>query len=665
MPPTYFPLRWESTGDQWWYASPIDWAAANGHYDLVRELLRIDGNPLMKLTSLRRIHRLQTVWDDEEQFDDVSKYRSQVARKLFLECESKKGKNSLIRAGYGGWLVYTAASAGDLGFVQQLLGRNPLLVFGEGEYGVTDVFYAAARGKNSEVFRLMYDFAVSPRFLTVKGDRFEEHIGEIPSVNKWEITNRAVYAAARGGNLKVLKELLCDCTDILVYRDKRGSSILHAAAGKGKVEVVNYLVASFDIEDSIDDQGNTALHVAAYRGQSAVVEALILSSPSLISVRNNAGETFLHSAVYGFQTPAFRRADRHVNLMKKLVQARNFSMEDIVNAKTEDGRTALHTAITGNVHADLVELLMSAKSIDVNIRDANGMTPLDILKQRPRSSSSDILIRHLISACGMFGCQDYIARRAVASHIKMQGHGSSPGTSFRISDTQIFLYTGVETTSDASDLGSGGKSRSSSTDFDSADDNRKSCMDKKPAGSMNNAAQKLKSVLHWPRMKDQKQKRLKKRINGSFSEETPIPLRQRFSKPLSLPNNKRTFSVRSNPSSPIAKKKLASGIVHGIMQAMPQITIPQRSRSSSFSKSSIPSSPMSLDKQKEVFNEFDIAGPSCLNPRLDDEKPDTTEKRRSIRRGLRSQYFCFGGSRLAVKTPTRRQRQNPAMVSMA
>ena len=36
----YFPLRWESTGDQWWYASPIDWAAADGHYDIVRQLDR-------------------------------------------------------------------------------------------------------------------------------------------------------------------------------------------------------------------------------------------------------------------------------------------------------------------------------------------------------------------------------------------------------------------------------------------------------------------------------------------------------------------------------------------------------------------------------------------------------------------------------------------------
>lgn len=240
MAPINFPLRWESTGDQWWYASPIDWAAANGHYDLVHELLKIDSNHLFKLTSLRRIRRLEVVWDDEEQFNDVAKFRCQVAQRLLQECESKKGKNknSLISAGYGGWLMYTAASAGDLCFVKLLLDRNPLLVFGEGEYGVTDILYAAARSKNCEVFRLLFDFAVSPRFLTGSGV-MEEHIGDVPSIYKWEMTNRAVHAAARGGNLKILKELLLNCSDILGYRDGDGSTVLHAAAGRGQVEVIS------------------------------------------------------------------------------------------------------------------------------------------------------------------------------------------------------------------------------------------------------------------------------------------------------------------------------------------------------------------------------------------------------------------------------------------
>ena len=105
--------------------------------------------------------------------------------------------------------MYTAASAGDLSFVQLLLERNPLLVFGEGEYNVTDIFYAASRGRNCEVFRLVFDFAVSPRFITGKGGVLEEHVGgDVPPVYKWEMSNRAVHAAARGGSVEILVEVL-------------------------------------------------------------------------------------------------------------------------------------------------------------------------------------------------------------------------------------------------------------------------------------------------------------------------------------------------------------------------------------------------------------------------------------------------------------------------
>lgn len=237
MPPSYFPLRWESTGDQWWYASPIDWAAANGLYDLVRELLHLDTNLLIKLTSLRRIRRLETVWDDEAQFDDVARCRSQVARKLLLECETKTGHNSLIRAGYGGWLLYTAASAGDVDFIKELLERDPHLVFGEGEYGVTDVFYAAARSKNSEVFRLLLDLALLPGNSLSNGGELEEQSVNVSPEFNWEMMNRAVHAAARGGNLEILRMLLADCSDVLVYKDAQGSTILHTASGRGQVEV--------------------------------------------------------------------------------------------------------------------------------------------------------------------------------------------------------------------------------------------------------------------------------------------------------------------------------------------------------------------------------------------------------------------------------------------
>ncbi|KAG6424788.1 hypothetical protein SASPL_115208 [Salvia splendens] len=605
-PATYFPLRWESTGDQWWYASPIDWAAANGYYDLVRQLLRLDGNHLIKLTSLRRIRRLETVWDDDEEFHHVAACRSAVARRLLAECQIKNGKNSLIGGGYGGWLLYTAASAGDAAFVRELLERDPLLVFGEGEYGVTDILYAAARSKSEEVFKVVLDFAAAPRFAAG-----EEQAGEIPAAYKLEIMNRAIHAAARGGNLQLLKELLRDCSDdALAYRDVGGATVLHAAAARGQVQVVTDLASSPGLIDAMDNQGNTALHVAAQRGHLAVVEALILASPSSISATNNTGETFLHAVVSGFQSPGFHRLDRQLELMKHLLSGNLFPVEDIINAKNSQGRTPLHLAILANTHSNLVELLMTVKSIDLNIRDQDGATPLDILRQRPLSASSELLTRHLISAGGIFTSQDYSARRVIASHIKRQSMGSSPGTSFRISDVEIFLYTGLENASDGS--------RSVGLSSCSPE-----VVVVEARSSKASAAQRLKRLLHWP-------KRVKKPVQ---EEGVPLPLRQRFSKAPSSTSNKRTLSVRSSQPSPTAKKRLASGVMHGVMQAIPRGA--HRSRSSSFSKISF-SSQGSLEAPPPLI-EHEAPKASCSN--------EEGARRHGVvnRRLVMNQYLCFGG----------------------
>lgn len=229
-PPLYFPLRWESTGDQWWYVSPIDWAAANGLYDLVAELLHLDTNLLIKLTSLRRIRRLETVWDDESHFHDVAKCRCHVAKCLLRECETRNGQNSLIRAGYGGWLLYTAASAGDVAFVECLMRRDTLLVFGEGEYGVTDMLYGAARSKSGEVFKILLEGAL------LNGG--SDEMGESGRIFRRDVMDRAVHAAARGGNWEVLKKIFVESgLEILGVRDAHGSTVLHSAAGRGRVEV--------------------------------------------------------------------------------------------------------------------------------------------------------------------------------------------------------------------------------------------------------------------------------------------------------------------------------------------------------------------------------------------------------------------------------------------
>ncbi|CAL5022798.1 unnamed protein product [Urochloa decumbens] len=540
-PEPLVPLRWESTGDQWWYATPIDWAAAGGHYDLVRELLRLDANLLVKLTSLRRIRRLESVWDDDARLAGAAANRAAVARRLLHDCGGGPD-NRLLRAGYGGWLLYTAAAAGDAGFVRELLAAQPLLVFGEGEYGVTDILYAAARSGRPEVFRLLLDAVMSPASCSV-GEEFRR-----------EMMNRAVHAAARGGNLEVLRELLSGCSDAAAYRDAQGSTILHAAAARGQVEVVKDVIASFDIANSVDEQGNTALHIAAFRGHLPVVEALITASPSLISATNEAGDTFLHMALTGFGTPGFRRLDRQMELIRQLIGGAFVDVSSIINAQNDDGKTVLHLAVVGNLNSNLVELLMSSPSIDLNIRDNDGMTPLGLLRKQPRTASSEILIKQLILAGGITNTRDHETRSAIASQLKMHCIVGSPGTSFKISDAEIFLHAGIDVS------GISERTTSFLSSVSRVDDEIPGPKLKK-LNSFQDAAKHIKVLLKWPRRKGKKPGGGQKDLDDDASSvdsvkswshgETPTPLRQRYSRISSLFNNKRTYA---GPPSEAMKK---------------------------------------------------------------------------------------------------------------
>lgn len=639
MPPLYFPLRWESTGDQWWYASPIDWAAANGLYDLITELLHLDTNLLIKLTSLRRIRRLETVWDDESQFHDVAKHRAYIAKRLLSDCKTNTGENSLIKSGYGGWLLYTAASAGDVDFVKQLLDTDPLLVFGEGEYGVTDILYAAARSKNCDVFKLLVDFC------PLASGEGELTKSENESIFKWEMMNRAVHSAARGGNLGILRELVGDddASRVSEYRDAQGSTILHTASGRGQVEVVKHLVSSFDIITSTDNQGNTALHVAAYRGYLPVVELLVSASPSLTSLTNNHGDTFLHMVVAGFRIPGFRRIDRQIQLMKLLVSGNLVNIQDIINVKNQYGRTVLHMAVIDNIQADVVLLLMKLPSIDLNARDDAGMTPLDLLKQRPRSVCSEILIKQLISAGGISNYHDNTAR-TIVFHLKEQDIGRSPGTSFRIPDAEIFLYTGIENGWDVN--GDQASMVSLSTCLSEKSDYSSNSIDSEKTTSVKNVARRLRFLLRWPRTKEKKsidEESLEASSLCRNWEKHHVPLRQIYSSSSSLLKNKRVFCSRKDLPSPSTRKKFTRGLSHGVLKATPNLALSDHSCSLTFS-----------EKLKDVTNSPGM----CLeNQSLNGKISQRSGRKQvSLDKKLMNQYLCFGAEGLALQNSNHTRR---------
>lgn len=332
------------------------------------------------------------------------------------------------------------------------------------------------------------------------------------------------------------------------------------------------LIASFDIANCVDDQGNTALHIAAFRGHVQVVEALITASPSLISATNEAGDTFLHMALTGFGTPEFQRLDRQTELIRQLASGAIVdisSSSSTINAQNDDGKTALHLAVVCNLHSDVVKLLMSVPCIDLNICDKDGMTPLDLLRKQPRTTASEVLIKQLILAGGFTSSRDHETRSAIASQLKMHSIVGSPGTSFKIPDGEIFfLHAAGVDVSGGIGIGEGG---AGAVPFSSviarADDAADVLLGPKlkRLNSFQDAAKHIKVLFRWPRRGWKKpgsggRKGLDDDDASSVDsaktwshEETPTPLRQRYSRIGSL-FNKRTYAAgRASPSEAVKK----------------------------------------------------------------------------------------------------------------
>ena len=144
-----------------------------------------------------------------------------------------------------------------------------------------------------------------------------------------------------------------------------GRTLLHCAAGLGKIEIVKSLVDAGKNVNTQDKYGATPLHVAAevqILGVCPNVEVVkfLVSAGADVHAKDNDGDTPLRwAALYGCND----------ELTHFLV-----SMGLDVNTKDEYGMTLLHHAACESPVED-VDFLISAGA-DVNVRDNLGRTPL-------------------------------------------------------------------------------------------------------------------------------------------------------------------------------------------------------------------------------------------------------------------------------------------------
>jgi ankyrin repeat protein/L-ascorbate metabolism protein UlaG (beta-lactamase superfamily) len=203
----------------------------------------------------------------------------------------------------------------------------------------------------------------------------------------------AIHDAAIEGDLEKMKELIAADPNLLDSKDETGYSLLHLAAYRGYMDIVQYLVEN-GMDTNVRSGGNsTPLHGAGVYGHLKVVKYLIENGAE-IDTPNQGGFTPLLSSAAGGQgytvhyligkgadvnaktqqginalMIASQNSESDVDFAKSLINL-GLSVDEVDNY----GRQAISIAASTN-RADLIELYVE-HGADVNFTPEDGWSPL-------------------------------------------------------------------------------------------------------------------------------------------------------------------------------------------------------------------------------------------------------------------------------------------------
>uniref|UniRef100_A0A674N0N4 Ankyrin repeat and sterile alpha motif domain containing 1B n=1 Tax=Takifugu rubripes TaxID=31033 RepID=A0A674N0N4_TAKRU len=213
------------------------------------------------------------------------------------------------------------------------------------------------------------------------------------------------HASLNGHRDVVLKLLQFEASTNVA--DNKGCFPLHLAAWRGDADIVRILVHHGPSHCRVNQQNHekeTALHCAAQYGHSDVVSVLLheLTDPTM---RNSRQETPLDlAALYGRLEVVCMLINTHPNLMTchcrrhtpLHLAARNGHHSTVqtlleagmdVNCVTDNGSALHEAALFGKM--DVVRLLLDS-GIKTNLRNSQGRTALEILREHPAPKSQQI-----------------------------------------------------------------------------------------------------------------------------------------------------------------------------------------------------------------------------------------------------------------------------------
>ncbi|XP_004245062.1 ankyrin repeat-containing protein ITN1-like [Solanum lycopersicum] len=247
-----------------------------------------------------------------------------------------------------------------------------------------------------------------------------------------EIEKR-LYEAAVEGDVKVLRELLEQDALILdrLTLTCFNETPLHIASMRGHIEFVKFILTRNPLlAAELDSQRSSALHVASIKGYIEIVKELLVVNPEMCVVGDREGRNPLHLAVIKGRVEvikelvrvshlaALQTTDRDENVLHLCVKHNNqlealnvlmelISDDTLLKSRDGDGYSILHLAVADK-QIQTVKYLLKNNKIEVNLKDDNGNTPLDILTQS-RRDMNDLEIGDCLRDAGGLRAKDMIS----------------------------------------------------------------------------------------------------------------------------------------------------------------------------------------------------------------------------------------------------------------
>jgi len=173
--------------------------------------------------------------------------------------------------------------------------------------------------------------------------------------------------AIRGNNLEVVNKLIIAGADVNV-RDNNSEIPLMYAAEHGHKEIVQVLLAAGANVNIVNNHGVTSLMDASHNGHVEIVQ-MLLTAGADVNIRNNDD---------GLTPLMYASHDGDVEIVQMLLTA---GAGESINIQTNWGHTALMIASlmieSLKCYKEVVQVLIVAGA-DVNIRDNNGQTAIDV-----------------------------------------------------------------------------------------------------------------------------------------------------------------------------------------------------------------------------------------------------------------------------------------------